>query len=123
MIQGERAFDPLCYSVLPLITQITTDLILKEQNMDVVRSRVVTDFMTDLLNGIPLEQIQARINAAQIQFPKRMSLVLVKPRYFSTESHVQNKLCRQFQEIFETARTVYYNKSIVSMIPVAENSL
>lgn len=27
MIQGERAFDPLCYSVLPLITQITTDLI------------------------------------------------------------------------------------------------
>lgn len=43
MIQGERAFDPLCYSVLPLITQITTDLILKEQNMDVVRSRVVTD--------------------------------------------------------------------------------
>ena len=104
MIQGERAFDPLCYSVLPLITQITTDLILKEQNMDVVRSRVVTDFMTDLLNGIPLEQIQARINAAQIQFPKRMSLVLVKPRYFSTESHVQNKLCRQFQEIFETAR-------------------
>lgn len=53
MIQGERAFDPLCYSVLPLITQITTDLILKEQNMDVVRSRVVTDFMTDLLNGIP----------------------------------------------------------------------
>ena len=35
MIQGERAFDPLCYSVLPLITQITTDLILKEQNMDV----------------------------------------------------------------------------------------
>ena len=33
-----------------------------------------TDFMTDLLNGIPLEQIQARINAAQIQFPKRMCL-------------------------------------------------
>lgn len=123
MIQGEREFDPLCYSVLPLITQITTDLILKEQKMDVVRGRVVTDFMTDLLNGIPLEQIQARINAAQIQFPKRMSLVLVKARYFSTESHVKNKLCRQFQDLFETARTVYYNKSIVSMIPVEENSL
>lgn len=25
MIQGEREFDPLCYSVLPLITQITTN--------------------------------------------------------------------------------------------------
>ena len=123
MIQSEDNFDPLCYSVLPMITRMVSDIILQGKDINAVRTRVVSDFMTDLLNGIPLEQIQARIDAAQIEFPKCMVLALLKPLYFSTESHIQQKLCPKFQEVFPAVQPICYENSIVSLIPLPENML
>lgn len=123
MIQSEETFDPLCYSVLPMITRMVSDILLQGKDIRAVRTRVVSDFMTDLLNGIPLAQIQSRIDAAQITFPKRMVLALLKPLYFSTESHIQQKLFPKFQEIFPAAQAVCYENAIVSLIPLSENLL
>lgn len=113
MLQMTDKFSPFCNDVLNYIGNAATEYMLKNKNLDGVKSAFYDNLLIDIFHGISPDQIKARLFAGEMKFPPRMCIAAVKPRYFQGENYVEGNLSRVVQHLFPKERSVYFRKMII----------
>lgn len=122
MLQKEGNFSTYCGDVLSYISYAATEFMLKNINADSVKNGLYDNLLIDIFRGIPSEQINARIYAGEMKFPSRMCIAAVKPRFFQGTNYVKDDMPRTLRQMFPRERYVYYNKMMVILFGLSDDS-
>lgn len=122
MLQTNDDFNPYCREVLEYIGKATTEHVFKNRNVDTVKNAFYDNLLIDIFRGISSEQIKARIYAGEMQFPPRMCIAAVKPRYFQGDNYVKVNLARVLKQLFPQERLVYYHKMMIILFSLTNEA-
>ena len=122
MIQSRPEFNRLCSEMLLLIGDTVLKLVRGRSTSADTPSHMYSNLLADIFNGISSEQIQARITAGEMQFPKRMCIAMVKPRYFRGDSYVRESLMTTLNMSFQRKHMVYYHSAVVMLFGLDEKA-
>lgn len=118
MIQESRYFAPQYRKFLPLIGRIVADSALRNHDHLTLRSRLQDNTLTDILDGIPAEQANARIHTSGIHFPDHMCMMVVRPLYYHGKTYLKSTLLPILARIFPTGLYVLYQHNAVVVLPL-----
>lgn len=113
LLQMHNRFSPFSEEVLNILAQTVINQNLKARNAENVKSPFYNNLVIDIFQGISSEQINARIYAGEMKFPRRMCLAAIKPKYFQGENYVREKLSGIVEQTFPKNIQVYYHKMMV----------
>lgn len=116
MLQKDNEFNPYCKDVIQYIGQATTEYVFKNVGMDNIKSSYYVNLLTDMFQGIPPEQIIARISAGEMRFPARMCIAALRPKYFQGDKYIENNLAHMVKQSFPNEHFVYYHKMIIVLL-------
>lgn len=122
MIQSRPEFNRLCSEMLLLIGDTVLKLVRGRSTSADNPSHMYSNLLADIFNGISSEQIQARITAGEMRFPKRMCIAMVKPRYFRGDSYVRESLMTTLNMSFQRKHMVYYHSAVVMLFGLDEKA-
>lgn len=118
MIQDSDYFAPQYRKFLPLIGRIMADSALRNHDHLTLRSRLQDNTLTDILDGIPAEQANARIQTSGIHFPNHMCVMIVRPLYYHGKTYLKSSLLPLLERIFPTSLYVLYQHNAVVVLPL-----
>lgn len=121
MFECETPFDKHTKQLLPMISKITSEMILRGNNNVSLRSQLYSSILIDMLDGIDPTQARMRIQNSDLHFSERMKVLYVRPLYYHGENYIKEELHNTLLTIFDKAPSVYYKKGIILIVPVNEN--
>lgn len=119
-LQMNDKFSPFSDEVLDMLAQTVIEQYLKNKSAESVKNGFYSNLLMDIFNGIPSDQINARIHAGEIKFPRRMCIAAVKPRYFQGDNYVKEKLARNLRSLFPGTIQVCYRKMVILIFEIPE---
>ncbi|MDK2807704.1 MAG: hypothetical protein PWP24_437 [Clostridiales bacterium] len=118
MIQNKEPFQPNCYEMLPYVSRTAGYYIKHRYGGKAEPFHIYDSVLTDVLAGMSPRHIAARIQIGEIKFPDKMCVLVIKPAYYRSEREIKKDLTHQLVTLFQSVPYVYYEESLVFIVPV-----
>ncbi len=120
MIQNRQVFNRACSDMLPYVSRAAGYYIKQRYGGDTTPFHIHHSVISDVLAGMSPRHIEARIQIGDIKFPERMCVLVIKSAYYRSESDIKKRLTEELTIIFKKALYIYYEESLVFIVPVDE---
>lgn len=121
MFKCKKSFDQQDRQLLPMISNVTSEMLLRGNDNVSLRSQLYSNILVDMLKGIDPIQASIRIQNSELSFFERMKVLYVQPSYYHGEGYIKDELHTSLVTIFSKAPSLYYKKGIVLIASVNEN--
>ncbi|MFA9464720.1 MAG: PucR family transcriptional regulator [Velocimicrobium sp.] len=118
MIQNREPFNQNCFEMLPYVSRSAGYHIKYRYGGKAEPFHIYDSVLTDVLAGMSPRHIAARIQIGEIKFPDRMCVIVIKPAYYRSEREIKKDLTHQLITLFKSVPYVYYEGSLVFIVPV-----
>lgn len=122
LLRTDGNFTALCRNIIPYIVGCTKESFIYRDNGRYLLATVRDNLFLDILNGISPDEVRTRVDASKIQFPARMCLSTVKPKYYHGDNYVKDTLVKQLREMFPGDRVFYYQKAAVILFDIPNDA-
>ena len=123
MIQEEGEFHRLCGKIIPLIRNEAVKYLRESSSANDAKGHTYGNLLTDIIKGIPSEQIKSRMLSGDIHFPEHMCVAVLKPRYFHGDNYVRDSLAKTVKSVFPDNYYVYYQKTLVVLLALDDSKV